>query len=151
VDGRDTCTQVPTVGILKATRGWIRFRWRPRHSAAQAVAFGETGITTDIFDGRAPIANAIQLYWAAANMIQLIVDDGGPLGIVWNATGLVVADTEYLVEIRYYPARADLLIDGVIVATGAAAIDFGTDIITLANYGHNNVNADQTDAVFSAP
>ena len=151
IDGRDTCTQVPTVGILKATRGWIRFRWRPRHSAAQAVAFGETGITTDIFDGRAPIANAIQLYWAAANMIQLIVDDGGPLGIVWNATGLVVADTEYLVEIRYYPARADLLIDGVIVATGAAAIDFGADIITLANYGHNNVNADQTDAVFSAP
>jgi hypothetical protein len=151
IDGRDVATQVPDVGILQATQGWIRFRWRPRHSAAQAVAFGETGVTTDIFDGRAPIANYIALYWAAANTVQLIVFDGGVLGIVWNATGLVVADTEYLVEIKYYPARADLLIDGVIVATGAGGIDFGADIITLANYGHNNVNADQTDAVFSAP
>ncbi len=150
VAGRDQATQVPGVGILQATQGWIRFRWRPRHDAAQAVAFGETG-TTDIFDGRAPLANAIQLYWAAANTVQLIVFDGGILGIIWDATGAVVADTEYLVEIRYYPARADLLIDGVVVATGAAGIDFGTDIITLANYGHNNVNADQTDAIFSAP
>lgn len=151
VDGRDVLSQPIPEGSLGATSGKIRFRWTPRHSSADAVKFGESA--PRICDIRKNANNFIVLYWSGANTIQLYtnVAGGGDMFEAWDATGAIVAGTEYLVEIEYSSTEVKWSLDGVVKATETRAVDFGANILDVFNAGTRSTGTGQADSTFGSP
>ncbi len=151
VDGRDTLTQPIPAGSLGESSGKIRFNWTPRHNAADAIAFGN--VLPNIAMLWDASTNYIRVRWSAANTIQLTVFIGGANSAVWDATGLIVAGTAYLIEIEYNATQCTLTVDGTlrITVTPGAGVNFVAGIPDTAYWGSSNVGVNQVDAVFSAP
>jgi hypothetical protein len=144
VDGLDRLTQ-PIIN-MKLNKGVARFPYTPRHSAATVALFGNA--TPVICHLYADANNYILLDWSAANTIRLRYNAGGA-GVqtgTWNATGLIVAGTQYILEISYTGSVMYLKINTVTVITILAPTIF-TVIPTTANWLHDNVFAQQNDAV----
>lgn len=99
VDGRDTAIQ--EISSLSDSSGSIKFKYTPRHSAADALKFIEvTDAYIAEFVGTA--TDYIRLYWNAANTITMAYSMNGTTGSsTWNATGAIVAGTTYDVQIDY--------------------------------------------------
>ena len=99
VDGRDTAIQ--EISSLSDSSGSIKFKYTPRHSAADALKFIEvTDAYIAEFVGTA--TDYVRLYWNAANSITLAYSMNGTTGSnTWNATGAIVAGTTYDIQIDY--------------------------------------------------
>ncbi len=99
VDGRDMAIQ--EISSLSDGSGSIKFKYTPRHSAADALKFIEvTDAYIAEFVGTA--TDYIRLYWNAANTITLAYSMNGTTGSsTWNATGAIVAGTTYDIQIDY--------------------------------------------------
>lgn len=151
VDGLDTLTQPIT--NLTATSGKVRFRYTPRHSAADQGKFGLSTTYPRVLQIWGNSNNNILLYWSNVSALTLYVISNGSDGeATWNTAGAIVAGTTYAVEIEYNASQITLKVDGVlrITATPGAGINFVT-IPTTMYWGHNNVNVGQADATFAAP
>ena len=151
VDGRDTLVQPITT--LTATRGCVRFRYTPRHSAADAVKFGTTGSAALLLTAFGDADNYSQLYWSAANTLLLNVKSAGVLtSSTWDATGAIVAGTTYGLEVEYSATQCTLKVNGTtrITVTPGAGINFGTIPGTIY-WGTGNTGSSQADATFAAP
>jgi hypothetical protein len=150
VDGTDLLTQPIPVGKLKATKGRIRFKWTPRHSAANFEKYGSTNYVYEIIPSG---NNRILLYCPSANNTRLYINAGG-LGVQtadWNCTGLIVAGVTYLVEILYTSSKAVLKIDGVIRATITSSYQINfTEVFTIASICGSSTNI-KADSVISPP
>lgn len=140
VDGYDYCRVANT--ILTATSGKIRLNWIPRHNAADLVKFGNAYSYLAV--GYYNASNAFYLRATTANNLNILETIGGAtvLNISWNCTGLIVAGTQYLVELQYAGRNYTLYVDGTPVLTGTATADkifapatiaFGGSIGGLAN------------------
>lgn len=148
VDGLDSCTQPIPAGILTPTSGWIKFKYTPRHDAADVSKLGVAipNVARIRFDG----TRYIHLFFAAANILRFIFDDGGGAHQAdWNPATLN-AGTEYLIEIKYNASEMILKVDGVIRITITQPINF-TAIPTTTWWGTNQGGSNQADAVFIAP
>lgn len=147
VDGLDTMTQ--PIANLTATSGQIRWDYTPRHSAADAVKFGNAAAYIAELYGAAD--NYIRVYWSAANTITLAFDDGGGAHTTtWDATGAIVAGTTYLLQIDISAAAMTLSVDGVVKATITTAISFAT-VPTAAHWGASQAAVSAADSTFAAP
>lgn len=148
VDGFDTLTQPVTK--LTAKKGRIRFKWTPKHSAAD---FAKYGHTSEKFMCAFHVSNdnRLYLYTSSANTIALLINSSA-IGLQtagWTCTGLVVAGTTYLVEIIYSPTKVVLKVDGVIRITITVAVNFSvlpTTLLLGSSSGSSN-----TDSVISPP
>ncbi|MGD8897986.1 MAG: hypothetical protein PVJ73_18300, partial [Acidobacteriota bacterium] len=150
VDGGDVML---VLGIdATTTTGTVTFNWRPRHSAAAAVAFVETSSVTGAYlvSVFGDTNNWINVYWDAANRIrmrcrsQAIITSGA-----WNATGAIVADTQYLIEVAYAGGFATLKVDGTTrITVPFTPANFGV-APTNVYYGSSAGGSDQGDATFS--
>ena len=146
VDGLDRLTQ-PTTAIT-ANSGRIRFTYTPRHSASTVALFGNATPTIAHIYGDAN--NYIILDWSAANTIRLRYNAGGA-GVqtgTWNATGAIVAGTNYNFDLRYTGSGMKLYINGALVITISAGVSFSV-IPTTAYWGSDSSTTQQVDAVFS--
>lgn len=152
VVGRATCVQnVVPAALLQATQGWIRWRSRPRHAAANLDAFGEVPGSDYLMRAWGNAANYIDVFVTAANNIRLEFNDGGGVHLVnWNCAGAIVADTEYLFGVRYNPAQMQLFVDNVVVATIVQPPNFAV-VPTVGYWGSRNTGDRQGDAVFIDP
>ena len=149
IDGYDNAVQPIPVGFLTPSVGWIRVRIRPRHTAAGLVLFGNTGPT--ILEAWGDATNYIRVYGTAANNIRLEFNDGGGVHQAnWNCTGLIVADTEYLLEVLYAGSVMWLIIDHVQVATITQPIVFVTTP-TNVYWGSQQALDEQADIVYVNP
>lgn len=148
IDGRDSLTQPIT--RITATRGSIRWFWRPRHDAADLVAFDEAANQAYILHADGNATNYIVLRATAANTIQLEFNDGGGAhNTNWNCIGQVTADTLYSMRIVYSPTQMRLYQDGILRATISQPVAFALDPQTWTMYwGSNDTPARQGDAVF---
>jgi len=149
VDGLDTLTQ--TITGLGATSGKIRFKWRPRHDAADMLKFNSG--TPFIFKvWKTSDSNRIQIYATGTNEITFLLTIGGANSSdTWSTAGQIISDTEYLVEVEYSASQITLSIDGVVKSTITTAIDFGANIPDELFCGANNNGTTQSDAVFVSP
>lgn len=151
VDGRDTATQ--TISNITATSGTIRFKYTPRHSAADVAKFGVA--TPYVVTLRDSGNDYIRLYWSSANTLALayVMDSVGPVLGTWDASGSISAGTTYNVEIAYAGGGNMIMsVDGVpkITLTGIPTA-FGV-APTLANWGTSPTGDPlQADATFDAP
>ncbi len=148
VDGDDYSIQLSGV-YLTASQGWARVAIRPRHNAADLMKFSAYDPTWLLAWGDA--GNFIQVLAIAANTIQLhgVIAAGAPITSNWDCTGLIVADTPYIVEIRYYPGTIELIIDNIVVTTIPMPADFTTAPDRV--YWLSEGGVDQADATASAP
>ncbi|MEI6462755.1 MAG: LamG-like jellyroll fold domain-containing protein [bacterium] len=157
VDGTDTLTQ--PVSNLSATSGVIKFKYTPRHNAADMLKFGNN--QPYIIDVYGNATNYIRAYWSAANIITLDINDGnGDRFDSWDATGAIVAGTTYNFEISYSSTQILLKVDGVTKismtqsatwwtsggATGAVAAYAPTGAASLAASYTNLVNPGTNNA-----
>lgn len=150
VDGRDQCSQPIPAGILSATSGHIRFKYRPRHSSANARVFGNTA--AEIMRAYLNINNQIIVYWSALNTITLYFNDGGGAhNTTWNAAGVFVPDTDYLFDVVYDASQMQLLVDNVVRATITTPINFASTLPTMYWGVYPATLGNQPDAVFIAP
>jgi hypothetical protein len=156
IDGRDGAPQTTIGGAalstkLSATYGDVRFGFTPRHSAANAVAFSETGTSSWICRIYVDADNWVEAYWSAANTITLKTRVATVENTAnWDATGLIAAGTKYSGRIKYTSTGAELTVDGPIVASISTAINLGGPPVGVY-YGSDSDAANQMDAVFSAP
>ncbi len=110
VDGRDTLSQPIT--NLTATNGVVKFKYTPRHNAADMLKFGVA--TPYIIDLYGNATNYIRVYWSAANTVTMAFNDGTTERVKsWDATGAIVAGTTYSMEINYSTTKMELKVDGV--------------------------------------
>jgi hypothetical protein len=99
VDGRDV-NLIANMPGLGTTSGTYTVGWRPRHSAANAVAFSE-GTRAYILSLYGSANNYIDVYWESADSIVLEYRMGGSgSGSNCDNTGIVAA-TKYTLEISY--------------------------------------------------
>ena len=100
VDGRDQWLIPDTGG--STTSGVISFGWRPRHSAAQATNFVENAASpiASVVTLYGDASNSIQIFWGVApNTLQMAAVVAGSLhGGSWDATGAIVAGTQYAIQ-----------------------------------------------------
>jgi len=147
VDGDDEATQ--TIANLTATSGHIRTGATPRHSAADAVKFGNT--SAYILEAYGAADNYIRAYWSGANEITLAFNDGGgEHSDTWDATGAIVAGTTYQITVDYSATAMTFSIGGDAKITITTAINFAT-VPTDIYWGHAQDGTKQADASFSAP
>ena len=152
VDGYDNGPQVVPENRLKSQKGWIRTIWRPRHSDAQAVAFGNA--TPYVLDIHGDANNWIDVVWTAANTLRLRYNANGAGAVSANwATGggAIVPDTAYLVEIKYTAGGAILYVDGVNRVQIVAPTGFVWPVPTTCYWGTADGLNQQTDAVYGQP
>ncbi|MEI6462086.1 MAG: LamG-like jellyroll fold domain-containing protein [bacterium] len=102
VDGGDTLTQA--VSSMSTTSGSIKFKFTPRHSAANAIKFAD-GVPPRILyisDGTAN--NEIHLYFSVANVLTLKYVMNGVSNTATydaNAVGDFAAGATYVIGVRY--------------------------------------------------
>jgi hypothetical protein len=148
VDGLDTCTQPIPSSKIKASRGRIRWRWTPRHSAGDFVKFG--GGAPDIAMAFGDATNFIRVRCQTATNIRLLFNDGsGQLTGDWDATGSIAAGTTYLLEIVCHPGRVAFYADGVERIAIATSVDF--DVIPTILHWSAYATAVRGDATLRAP
>jgi hypothetical protein len=154
IDGRDSyVTTAGEASSIGSNTGFVSFNYRPRHSAADAVKFAETtSADAYILSLYGDADDYVNLYWDSANTLRLSYSAGGVTGTgTWDATGSIVANTEYPVTLSY-TGGGDM-----VVGVG------GTDRITLSSipaafgvapntvyFGTNSSGANQGDATFSS-
>lgn len=146
VDGADTLTQ--SITGLSTTNGIIRFKYTPRHSAADVAKFGDATpwIARFIVDG----SNYIDLKWNAANTIGLdtCMNATCPSGS-WNATGGIIAGTTYNIEINYIGGGNMVLkVDGTTRIT-LSSIPAAFSSVPTTVYWGTPASDHQADATFS--
>ena len=153
VDGYDICSQPIPAGILGPTAGHIKWKVRPRHAQGALESFGVTNpiMAAFYFD----INNQIYLQSSNDDNLRLYVVVGGISTNNAIAASNLVADQEYLFEIKYNATDAILKIDGVttITVTPGAGINFGANIPNSAYWGKGLPAAtiNQHDDVFINP
>lgn len=148
VDGGDSCS-LPA-GVLTSQKGKVRFLWTPRHSAPDFVKFGNN--QPNIVRIRGDGNNYIAVYEQGVNLIGMISVMNGVSSVIpvfWDCTGVFVAGTTYLLEVRYSPSGITLAVNGSIMVTFNTAINFIVAPATVY-FGSNNTTQ-QGDAVYSAP
>ncbi|MEI6462091.1 MAG: LamG-like jellyroll fold domain-containing protein [bacterium] len=157
VDGADTLTQ--PVSNLSATSGVVKFKYTPRHNAADMLKYGVS--TPYIIDLYGDANNYIRAYWSYANQVTFVVNDGtGERIKSWDATGAIVAGTTYNLEISYSSTQILFKVDGVTKidmtqvanwwtagsSTGALVAYQPKGASSLANSYVNKVNPGTNDA-----
>lgn len=151
IDGRDALNQPVT--SIRTNKGRIRWRWVPRHAAAQLATFNP-GVVPLILYIWFDANNWVEVDVNAANSIRLWVSQNGVAGNgAWNCAGQIVAGTEYRMEARYRPGGVwQLLVDGVERITFTTGSDFSTVAGTAYWGGSAGVPpAQQVDAVYANP
>lgn len=150
VDGFDLCTQPIPTGRLFATSGWVRFRWIPRHNAADALKFGCPIPIIATISG--DVNNYIAVYYTGASQISLYVIFGGaPFGIVnWTVAGAIVAGGSYLMEVRYTSTEVLLIVDGITRITSPGVVNFGTIPSSFIAGSNTGLNRNE-DSVLLSP
>lgn len=150
VDGRDTLVQ--SITGLTTTRGRIRWRYTPRHSAADVEKFVDSSPPfVAVFAGDG--SNYILVFWSAANTLTLnCLINGVPAEVSWNATGAIAAGTTYAFELEYTGGGAmTLKIDGTTRITLSAIPAFSV-VPAIAYWGANGGAFQRiADATFAAP
>lgn len=150
VDGNDLMTQPIPVGKLKATKGRIRFKWTPRHSAADFLKFSSGYVTllSILYDA----SNYLYVRTNAANALRLVMSAGGVAdSVTWNCTGVFVAGTTYNMEIVYKSSSIVLKVNGIIRITISQPIVFSSGFLTQTAKFHNDATGGQFDSVISPP
>lgn len=152
VVGRATCVQaVVPAALLQATQGWIRWRKRFRHAAANLDDFGEVPGSDYLMRAWGNATNYVDVFVTAANNIRLEFNDGAGAHLVnWNCAGLIAADVEHLLEVRWVAPRMELVFDGAVVATIVQPPNFAV-VPTVVYWGSRNAGDRQVDAVFINP
>ncbi len=153
VDGRDLM-QVPNAAGVTTTSGTVTFDWRPRHDAAQAVAFAETtaqdAYLVSLFGNS---TNFIDVYWNSANTIRMQYRMNGSAltGGNWNAAGAIVAGTKYTIQVAYTGGgNMTLTVNGtprITLASIPAAFAVAPNTV---DYGSDRNGANQADATISS-
>lgn len=150
VDGRDTLAQPLT--DIKSTRGRVRWRWTPRHGDTIFQGFSEGSDPLLLYISK-DANNYVYVSESGASQITLGFDAGGA-GLqtgVWNVgAGEIVADTEYLLEVRYTASKIEFLVDGVVMITVNQPTGFDWAGGT-AYWGSDATGANQSDAVYAVP
>ncbi len=151
VDGRDTYLGPNAAGLGTAS-GTITFDWRPRHDAAQAVAFAETASEDAyIVSLFGDVDDYINVYWDSPNTIRLAYSMAGTTASgTWDATGAIVAGTQYVVEVAYTGSgNMTLKVAGTTrITLSAIPAAFG-QAPDFAYYGSDSSGSHQGDATFS--
>lgn len=150
IDGVDKLTQATPAGKISATNGTIRWKYTPRHSAATVALFGNaTPIIANLY-GNA--TNYIIVDWSAANTLRLQfnANNAGVQSGTYNATGAIVAGMTYAMQIDYTATGMTLSINGSVVITITATVNFTTGLAT-AYWGQKQDGTLQTDGTFAAP
>ncbi len=151
VDGRDRLIATHETG-LGTTSGTVAFDWRPRHDAADGVAFAET--TSDdayIIALYGDADDFVNVYWDAPNIIRMEYSMGGATASgTWNAAGVITRGTQYAVQLDYTGLGNMTLMIGGITRITLASIPaaFGTapdDVF----HGSDSTGANQGDATFA--
>ena len=147
IDGKDVGVQLTS--HLKPTRGRIRWKWNPRHAAADAVKFGNA--SSYIMDAWGDASNYIRAYWTAANTVTIAVNAGGAgeQTTTWDATGAIAAGTSYSGEFKYDSSHVDFIVDGATKATITTPIVFTT--MPALYPGARQDGTLQGDATFASP
>ena len=151
VDGGDTYLGANAAGLGTAS-GTLTFDWRPRHDAAQAVAFTET--TSDdayIVSLFGDVDDYINVYRDSPNTILMAYSMAGTTASgTWDATGAIVADTQYAVEVAYTGGGAmTLKVAGTTrVTLSAIPAAFGEAPDFVRN-GSDRLGSHQGDATFA--
>ena len=142
--------QAVSGGQLGFDSGWFRWTGTPRHDAADAVKFGNSNAYIAEFYGDAD--DYIRVYWSSANTITLDVTDQGDSDTgTWDATGAIVAGTDYLMEVQYYPWGAVFRVDSVDrITVTDDSVGFGTKPTAWYLAGRQT-GASIGDMVISAP
>ncbi len=150
VDGRDVFP-VTEIGVTTLS-GTVTFDWRPRHSTADALAFAETGSQDAyIVSLFGDASNWIEVLWDSPNTIRMRYRSKGinNSGGTWDATGAIVAGTQYTLEVAYNGGFMTLKVDGTTrINTPLITGDFGV-APDDAYYGSDSAGANQGDATFS--
>lgn len=154
VDGADTLTQ--TISGLSTDRGVIKFKFTPRHSAANAIKFWEgSGASPRVFyasDGTSN--NYIDLRWDSADTLSMYYAMNGSTGSAsYNATsaGDFVAGTTYNLEIRYTGSgNMVLAVNGTDRITASSIPAAFSATLTTAYWGSYSNGLRQVDATISS-
>jgi hypothetical protein len=152
VDGWDIAPQPIPAGRLFPSSGWVRFRYLPRHSGANALKFGNA--TPYLVDYYGDVNNYFYVYWSAASTMTLAFKSaGGALQTGnWATAGAILAGGNYLLEVRYDLNNMYLYVDNVLRITVTSPIAFTTVPVFCYPATANTVVAGQhEDAVFLAP
>ena len=153
VDGLDTLTQPIPAGSLGATSGKVRFDWTPRHGAGDFEKFGNAA--NRICNVYKDAANEFFIFTSGNTDLRLTIDVAGVTrnGSIIDMTGIIAADTKYLVEIEYNATEITWSIDGIAQSTDTppAGIDFGANIPDIFYGGSRYTGLNQSDGVFSNP
>jgi hypothetical protein len=146
VDGLDVCSQTIPAGQIQSGSGWLKFKYIPRHSAADVAKFGNaTPAITQIYGGA---NDYITLDYSAANTMRLRYNANGA-GVqtgTWDCTGAIVAGTTYIIEVRYTSGGMKVYVDGTERISISAAVAFGT-VPTMFYAGQLQAGTSQNDCV----
>jgi hypothetical protein len=149
-DGRDTLVQPLT--DIKSTRGRTRWRWTPRHGDTIFQGFSEGSDPLLLYLSK-DANNYVYVSESGASQITIGFNAAGA-GLqtgVWNVgAGEIVADTEYLLEVRYTASKIEFLVDDVVMITVNQPTGFDWAGGT-AYWGSDATGANQSDAVYAAP
>lgn len=149
IDGYDSAPQPIPPGAITATRGHVKIKLKPRHDIADMRGFGET--TPWFFRLWADAFDYIALWVPVANTVRLRFDDGGGAHMGdWAAAGALVADVEYLFEIKWNSVRMWLIVDGVTQITINQPPRFAV-VPTQWWIGTHQGGAGQIDMAFAKP
>ena len=147
-DGHDTLRS-SDLGLSQIA-GRARFGYNPRHSAENALLFGND--PAYIANFHVNDDNYIRIYWSQADEVTLEYNAGGAgeHSGVWDALGEVDANVNYEIQIEYSAIAMAFSIDGVekILINEVVEFDEGA---AIAFMGMNHLSEQQGDAVFSAP
>ncbi len=147
-DGADVKAQ-PILGMIDADAFSFTRTWRPRHAAANLVAFGAADAYYIHAWGDA--SNYVSVYGSATNQLTLAFNDGdGEQSATWDATGLIDADGSYLMEARSDGNTTELVIDGTVRAEITDNVDFAT-LPTIVYWDNQQDGTSQGDGVSSEP
>lgn len=148
VDGRDVLSQPVTK--LTATKGTIRFKWTPRHSAATQDALTEAGSMICVV-GTWASANYIALRWTPSTVVRLQgAFNSVAFNGTWSASGLIIAGTTYAVQIDYSGGVVNFRVDGVVKITANLTTTFSV-VPTITYFGTWDGTTLQSDATYLAP
>lgn len=151
VDGKDSYIETDASSISSGS-GFISFDYRPRHSASIASNFAQdTDEDAYIIALYGDSDDYINVYWDSDNTVKMEYSMGGSTKSgTWDATGAIVAGTQYAITLQYTGGGTMVFNVGgnAKITLSSIPASFGTEPSTVY-FGSDSSSVTQGDATFS--
>lgn len=151
IDGHDAVQLTVPTGYLFAARGWLRWKWKPRHGAAEFLKFGSATRLPVLAILWGDSSNCIFIDCTANNTMRMYVNaNGSEQSQTWDCTGQIVTNVAYLVEVRWEGGWFGLFVNGTLRIQCTPGDQLVIAPITVL-WGHVSASEGASDAVYAKP